>query len=198
MHLVATIAVCILEYGTPRLFFAWELWAWRELVLHALSLGIIAEVAWRAFADLPEERRHVRLVLAIALLIPLALVVLTPWDQGHLGGAAWLFVLIVEIMPRLTYGAGFVGLALVWAMARKLVPPDPLHAAVVFGLACYLFIYSISLGVAGQGGPLAPAYIVTPVSYVLLLALWAWVAWRHEPTPDAPLHVRHKLQPWRF
>lgn len=197
-HLTATIMVCTLESVNPGIYFTWDLWAVRELFLHALSLAIIAEVAWRAFSNLPRERRHVRLVLALALLIPLGLVALTPWNQHDLVGARWLFVLIVEVMPRLAYGAGFVGLALVWAMARKLVPPDPLHASVALGLAGYLFIYSVSLGLAGQHGPRVLAYTVAPMSYVLVLALWAWIAWRREPTPDAPLHVRQTLQPWRF
>lgn len=197
VHLVATALVQALEFSQPETFLVWTTWAARELGLHAVSLAIVAEVAWRAFANLPEARQRVRLILALALLIPLGLVVLTPWHIEPFTNAPWLFVLVVEVLPRLTYGAGFVCMALVWAMAKHLVPRDPLHASVVFGLGCYLFISSVSLGLQTQGGSRALVYTLTPASYTVMLAFWAWIAWRHEPVPDAPETVRRTLQPWR-
>ena len=197
VYLIATLLVQSLEMARPQVFFVWRTWAMRELLLHAVSLGIVAEVAWRAYANLPGVRRQARALLGLSLLIPLSLVALTPWHHSNLASATWLYVVVVEILPRLTYGAGFVCMALVWAMARHLVPRDPLHASVVLGLGNYLFIYSVSLGLQTQGGPSALVYVLTPASYTLMLALWAWVAWRHEATPDAPEHVRRTLQPWR-
>jgi hypothetical protein len=198
VYLVATILAQALAFARPDVFKVWRVWALRELAWFTLSLTIVAEVAWRAFVNLPEQRRQARILLFVSLLIPFGMVALTPWNQGHLGSATWLYVVVVEILPRLTYGAGFVCLALVWAMAKHLIPRDPLHASVVLGLAAYLFIYSVSLGLQTQGGAPALVYTVTPASYTLMLVLWAWVAWRHEPIPDAPEHVRHLLQPWRF
>lgn len=197
MYLAGAGAVFALELIRPDIFFVWHVWAARELALHALTLGIVAEVAWRAFANIPGVRAQARLILALALLIPLTLVVLTPWSQAPLAGATWLHVLVAEVLPRLSYGMGCVCMALVWAMARRLVPSDPLHASAVLGLGCYLFVYAVALGRLGQGGPAVLFYVVKPVAYALLLAVWVYVAWRDEPTPDAPPLVRHTLQPWR-
>lgn len=196
-HLIATALVQVFELSQPEVFRVWRVWAARELGLHVVSLAIVAEVAWRAFANLPEARQRVRLILALALLIPLTLLVLTPWHIEPFSSAPWLFVLVAEVLPRLTYGAGFVCMALVWAMAKHLIPRDPLHASVVFGLGCYLFIYAVSLGLQTQGGSRALVYSFTPASYTLMLAFWTWIAWRHEPVPDAPEAVRRTLQPWR-
>lgn len=198
IHLITMVVAISLELSLPEVFWVWRVWAARELALHALSLGIVAEVAWRAFANLPIGRRRARLVLALALLIPLGLVVATPWHSPALASATWLYVLVAEVLPRLTYGAGFVCMALVWAMARNLVPPEPMHASVLLGLGSYLFVYSVSLGMQGQqGAPSVLVYIVTPLAYTLLLGFWVWIAWRDELEPEAPAEVRRKLQPWR-
>jgi hypothetical protein len=197
IHLLAMTLLVALELSAPQTFAVWRVWAARELALHALTLGIVAEVAWRAFVNLPVGRRRARAVLALALLIPLGLVVLTPWEDGRLATASWLYVLVAEILPRLTYGAAFVCMALVWSMARQLVPREPLHASVVLDLGCYLFVYSVSFGLQGERStPSALVYVVTPLAYTLLLAHWAWIAWRHEPEPDVPIEVRRRLQPW--
>jgi hypothetical protein len=198
VYLAVTILAQALAFAMPDVFKVWRVWAFRELAWFALSLAIVAEVAWRAFVNLPEQRRQARMLLLVSLLIPLGMVALTPWNEGRLASSTWLYVVVVEILPRLTYGAGFVCLALVWAMAKHLIPRDPLHASVVLGLASYLFVYSVSFGLQTQGGSLVLVYAVTPASYTVMLALWAWVAWRHEPIPDAPERVRHLLQPWRF
>ncbi len=198
VYLITTILAQALAFALPSVFQVWRIWAFRELAWFTLSLAIVAEVAWRAFVNLPEQRRQARILLLGSLLIPLGMVARAPWTHGHLANGTWLYVVVVEVLPRLTYGAGFVCLALVWAMAKHLIPRDPLHASVVLGLACYLFVYSVSLGLQSQGGSRVLVNTVTPVTYTVMLVLWAWVAWRHEPIPDAPEQVRHMLQPWRF
>lgn len=197
VHLVTTSVAQPLVAVAPDVFRVWRVWAAGELGLHALTLGIVGEVAWRAYARLPEERGEAQRVLFVALLVPLALIYLTPWNEGELASATWLHVMVYEILPRLTFGVGVICTALVWTMGRQLVPPDPLHASVVMGLGCYLFVYAVSLGHLGQGGPKVLAYVVTPIAYTVLLAVWTWAAWRDEPEPDAPLHVQRALQPWR-
>lgn len=197
LHLAAAAIVQTIVLTAPDTLRAWNRWATVEILLLGLALGIVAEIAGRVFANLPHARRHARRLLALALLLPLALLLLTPWHSGDNASASWLYIVVTELLPRLSYGAGFVCLALGWAMTTHRIPFDKLHWPVLIGLGCYLFIYSISLGLQRDNGPTVLVYIVTPVAYTLMIGWWAWAAWRHEePDPDASDRARRLLHPW--
>jgi hypothetical protein len=197
VYLVCVAVVQTLEFSAPQVFQVWTFWATRELVLRSLSLAIVIEIALRVFAMLPEARRRAWRWIGVALLLPLGLLWLIPWRQPEYAGASWLYVMVVEVLPRLSYGAGFVCLALGFAVVLARVPFDKLHWPVLVGLGGYLFIYAVSLGRQQDHGPAALVYVVTPVAYTLMLAWWCWAAWRdEEPHPQAREHVRRFLHPW--
>lgn len=195
VHLAAAVVAQSLVLIVPGLL-VWRRWAALEVLLHGLTLGIVAEIAWRVFANLPHARRHARRLLALATLLPFALLILVPWTTGD-NARSGLYIVVTEVLPRLSYGAGFVCLALGWAMTTHRIPFDKLHWPVLIGLGTYLFVYSISLGLQRSGGPQVLAYVVTPVTYTVMVGWWAWAAWRREtPDPDASDRTRRLLQPW--
>lgn len=196
-HLAGTALAQTLALLLPSVFFEWAAWAWRELLLLSLALGIAAEIAARVFVNLPAARHRARRLLALTLLLPLGLLLLIPWHSPHNATAPWLYIVVTEVLPRLSYGAGFVCLALGWAMTTHRIPFDKLHWSVLIGLGGYLFIYAISLGLQRTGGPAFLAYVVTPVAYTVMVGWWAWAAWRPEiPDPDASEPARRLLHPW--
>ena len=78
VYLVCMGIVQALEFGAPQVFFDWTFWATRELVLRGLTLGIVAEIALRVFAMLPEERQRAGRWIGFALLLPLELLLRVP------------------------------------------------------------------------------------------------------------------------
>lgn len=185
-----------LEYGAPRVFFGWRFWAARELLLHAITLGILGEIAWRAFAMVAEARKRARRWIAGTLLLTLAVLVLIPWHTPEYAGAPWVYVMVAEVLPRLAGGAAVMGLAVGFAMYVASLPLDPLHGAVWEGLTAYLILYAVVRGVLPQHADNAWLDAATPVGYTLTLAWWAWAAWRNEP-PEGTARARRLVHPWR-
>lgn len=197
LHLVSTAVAQMLVWTVPQVFFDWTFWAWRELALVGLALGIVAEMAWRVFARLPAGQQRVRRWLGLALLVPLGLLLLVPWHMRH-AEDTWLYVMVTELLPRLSYGAAWVCLALGFAVVWSRLPFDRLHWAVLAGLAVYLGIYATALGTLPLGPRDAFVDMLTPVAYTLMLAWWAWAAWRQElPAQGEKDHLRRFLHPWR-
>ena len=198
VHLASTTIVQTLALVVPRVFFDWTFWAWRELLLHGVTLGIVAEIALRVFAMLPEERRRARRWIGLALLLPFALLWLIPLKQPQYARATWLYLMVVEVLPRLSYGAGFVCVVLGFVIVFAHLPFDKLHWPVLAGLGGYLFIYAVSLGRQQGQGPAALLYVVTPMAYTLMLGWWCWAAWRDEkPDVGETDEASRFVHPWR-
>lgn len=192
VHLVAMAVVQVLEYRAPEVFFGWTFWGVREALLHGLTLGIVGEIAWRVFAMVPQARQRARRWVATALLLTFALLVLIPWQAPEYVSAPWLYVMVVEVLPRLALGAAVVGLAVGFAMVWGPVPPDSLHWPVLFGLTAYLFLYAVVLGLLP---PHVYLYALPPVGYTSMLAWWAWAAWAKEK-PRGSARARRFVHPW--
>lgn len=197
-YLLATGTADVLTLVAPQFFRVWRAWAGRELALNGLALAIVLEIALRVFMALPRAARHARLALAGVLGMTALGLALVPWYSPGLASAPWIYVVVTEALPRLAYGAFWLCLALILVMNFYDVPPDPLHRAVLGGLAGYLVVYSVGLGM--QHGPhnRALVYTVTPLAYTALLAYWTWAAWRPEKPPRgaSPAAVQ-RLHPWR-
>lgn len=198
VYLVSTTIAQTLALVVPHVFFDWTFWASRELLLRGLTLGIVAEIALRVFAMLPEERRRARRWIGLALLLPLALLWLIPWKQPEYAGATWLYLMVVEVLPRLSYGAGFVCVVLGFVVVSARLPFDKLHWPVLLGLGVYLFVYAIALGTLPPRPRNEFVYAITPMAYTLMLAWWCWAAWRDEK-PDAGEtdEAARFVHPWR-
>lgn len=198
VHLVLTGMADLLVICAPNIFRVWPAWAIRELVLHSTTLALVLEVALRVFAALPRASRHARAVLAAVLGATALALVFVPWHGAELAAAPWIYIVVTEALPRLAYGAVWLCVALIVVMNIYHLPPDPLHRAVLAGLAAYLVIYSVGLGMQRGSHNSLMVYTVTPLAYTALLAYWAWAAWRDETPPrgGAPGAVQ-RLQPWK-
>lgn len=177
---------------------SWDYWALKELLLTLLMAAVAVEISVRVFAHLPGARRHAWGALVLVLVGTLLAVWQAPGVAGGLVAGTWRYVLVVQVLPRLAIGSVLLCVATLAVMAYYRVPLDPLHRAVLFGLALYLLLYA---------GPMASAatnevgrfvmYNVTPVVYLAVLAMWAYVAWKAEPEPPASPDVVRRVQPWR-
>lgn len=198
VYLLATGIADVLALAAPRIFYVWHAWAVREFALRALSLAMVFELALRVFAALPRAARHGRLVLAGVLVLTAIGLAYVPWHGSELASASWIRVVITEALPRLAYGAFWLCVALIALMSLYRVPSDPLHRAVLGGLAAYLIVYSVGLGTQRTSQLSALVHTITPFAYAALLAYWAWAAWRHEEPPrDVSPEVVRRLHPWQ-
>ncbi len=198
IHLLGTAIAQTLTLTAPHVFRVWSAWAVREALLLALTLGIVVEVAWRVFPRTSDRgRRLARLCVGLALLAPLLLVALIPWDRRVDAGATALSVVVIDVLPRASYGLVFTCFVLAWAMRNLILPFDPLHWAVLFGLGGYLTLYSVAIGTLASQPRTVLSDALTPLAYTLLMTYWSWAAWRSEKPVRAPLDVRHALHAWR-
>jgi hypothetical protein len=181
---------------------SWDYWALTELALRLLTAAVVVEIAARVFAQLPRARRRMWAVLVLVVLGTLLAVWRAPGVAGGPGAGTWRFVLVVEVLPRLAFGAALLCVATLALMAWHRVPLDALHRAVLVGLMLFLILYA---------GPMASAdthalgrfvmYHVTPLAYLGVVAMWAYMAWRREAPdeqhPPAAPEVVERVQPWR-
>lgn len=180
----------------------WDYWLGAELALTLLGAAVVAEIAARVFAHLPRARRRLWSVLLLVALATLLAVWRAPGVAGESAPTSWLFTMVVEVLPRLAFGAAVACLATLALMARYRIPLDGVHRGVLVGLMLFLMLYA---------GPTASAdtdavgrfvmYHVAPVAYLAIVIMWGWMAWRRE-TPDeqyppAEAEVVRRLQPWR-
>lgn len=176
----------------------WDYWALKELLLRVLMAATVVEIATRVFWQLERARRRAWMLLTLVV----AATVLVGWQSVNLpGGAApgtWHHSLVVDVLPRLAIGTILLCLCTLGAMAHYRVPLDPLHRAVLFGVATFLLVYAGPMGSADEhvAGRFV-MYYVTPVVYIAVLCVWSWTAWRMEPALDVPRDVVERVQPWR-
>jgi hypothetical protein len=175
----------------------WDFWVLKEALLRALMAVLAVEISVRVFGHLPGARRWAWSA-AIAIIVGTGMTI----GDAHgvrLGDAyAWPRVIVVDVLPRLAVGAVLLCLSVLLVMARFRVPIDPLHRAVLFGVAAFLVVYAGPLGSA-EGHPIGRfvVYHVTPLIYLGVLSVWAWAAWRVEPRVAVGRALLERVQPWQ-
>jgi hypothetical protein len=164
----------------PDRFYTPAFYVLKQGVYDVLKMAVALELAWRAFEAFPGARRTARLVL-LALLAASTLVLgaLTPpssyadlWEfqPGTATAALWLLTA--------------TALLVVWYQ----VPVHEWQRAIMLGLAPYLLVFVIALGLLERHGwPAlhAGAGLLDSAAYLALLLFWNRVAWRREPGPAA-------------
>ncbi len=173
----------------------WDYWAAKELALGLLMAGMIIEISIRVFARLSGARSAVW----AAIVAVVACTAVAIWSAFRVyDDVPSAQVLVLEVLPRLAVGCVMLCVCTVVAMAHYRVPLDPLHRAVVCGLALFLAAYAGPMGSADEHAfGRHVMYNVTPLAYLAVVAWWAWAAWRVEAAPDAPPEVVAQVQPWR-
>jgi len=165
---------------SPDRFYTPEAWVLKQGVYDILKMAVTLELAWRAFAAFPGAMRTARLtLLALLTVSTLVLGALTPsstygdlwaWEPGTVTATLWLLTA--------------TALLVVWYQV-------PVHAwprAIMLGLAPYLLVFVVALGVLKHHGWF-PRYdwasILDSAAYLALLLFWNRVVWRRDPAGAA-------------
>ncbi len=179
---------------------SWRSWLALECVQGLLTLAVVFELATRMLARLPGAaalaRRALGAVLALTLVGTLARIVsVVPQVVGAPSAERLAYEWASLVLPLFTYGAAFLFTALLAVANWYLLPLDPLHRGILVGFSVYLALFSALL-ISVRGVHDRALSLTNSLSFLLLLALWTWAAWRPEPPVPAPPHVVTRLWPW--
>lgn len=180
----------------------WSAWLTKEIVFGLLTLTIAVEIALRVFARAREALRFARLVLAGILSITALFLVLDlprperpPFAQTSPAEVV-AFETALALLPRLAYGSAWLLGALFMLSTTDKLPFDPLHRVIVIGLGAYLCAYAVLLGLLPpEQSHARQVSDVLTWSYLGVLAVWTFAAWRPERHDGRPDVVRHFF-PW--
>jgi len=193
----AVFLVWQLVMAVPMLVAPATWWTWRwvlftDAVEAALFVVVAIEVAHRALRAMPPGLRQVTRLFTLLLggtLAVLAAAVLARlvdpeptlhvlrFTRGLIGGAI--------------YGSAFLFLAFVESVAHARVPLDPVHRDIAAGLGMW--------GILGALSQMSRSmYLFTIVGVNLILAYWAYKAWRPEEPTVLSREALTLFQPWRL
>ena len=161
----------------PRVFYVPEVWTIEQNVLNAVRFTMALELAVRTFQPFPGARATLRVVLLAVLVATFAMV--APAASG--GGDYQRF--LEEVQPRLLNGSVLVFTAIAALILWYRLPVAPLHKAILLGYVPYLLFQLVYLHafVARSWESKIIGY-VNQAAYLVLVAYWAWAAWRRPPS----------------
>lgn len=199
---LASVAGVSLVLSLQAGALSWSGWLVSELLQAALAVGVVLEIAARVLAALPEAARAARWRMRLVIVATLAGGALSlAWHAPawfHTRGPELLaYEVASSLLPVFTYGAAFLFIALLAVANWHLLPLDPLHRAVLVGFGIYLALFSALLVSVNSEEVRAVLSRANSGAFLLLLAGWAWAAWRREAAPPAPEALVRRLWPWR-
>lgn len=173
----------------PGVFWTWDFMALTDGVQVALRLGIAFEVAFKIFrAPLLVGRRRVRAMFALVTIGLSGAMLLYPWQHVD------AFELTLAF-GRVSYGVAVLFMVFLLVAFYYSVPIDPLHRAIASGFAftsaVLAFGHVFSLN-AGWG-----RHFVTILAYPVVMAGWAYCAWRRDSLAGLSPEALRVLWPWR-
>jgi hypothetical protein len=200
-YLLATVILSSFVGLSPRRFNTWSFYWLKESIYTPLKVGVALELTVRVFQAFPAARRAAR----AAFLLVLAITVIAAWsasteppptDSGP--QRAWAH-LVLAFYPRITNGTAWLFGALFALILYYRLPLHPLHKAIAFGFMAYLLLLTFGLDQVKRSefGALKLVSYGSSIGYVLVVAYWAWAAWRPNDPPPAPPDVVDRIQPWR-
>jgi hypothetical protein len=166
----------------------WQFWAATDALQTLLCLGVAIEIGWKTFRPLPQARRLLLLYFLFAGIGIVVGVLLYP----RVVVDAFELVLIVGWV---SYGVAFLFVGLLVIALVYGVPLDPLHRAIAagFALASAVLAFTHSLPAPAALGRAWLSY----TTYPLILAFWAWAAWRRDDLTGLSPEAIARLWPWR-
>jgi hypothetical protein len=191
-YLAVVLAANSLVSFWPDRFFAGWFWMLQAALYDALKMAIAVELAYRTFQAFPAAQATARRVLFLLLLGTSMALIGVPRDSSYPA-------VFVELEPRVLTGTIWLlnGLALLVIWYR--VPLHGCHKAILLGFVPYLLIFTSLLRLLQHYGweVLPIVQSAEPVAYMLMVAWWAYAAWRPDTVSDVSPDVLHALQPWR-
>lgn len=181
---IVGISECLIT-GWPSVFWNWYFWVSKELLLGVFKLALGLEIGALAFQRFPGART-VAGTLSAVILAGTALLL----GLGSGRATTTLAAVALEAHSRLSHATALLLIALGFLVLWYRVPVHRLQRAVLRGLSAYLLVFSGSMrGLFEMLDPGQRAFweVLTKldgVAYVLMLAYWAWEAWRLDPEDD--------------
>jgi hypothetical protein len=163
----------------PHVYYVPEAWVVQQNVVNALRFAMALELALRTFSPFPGARSSLRLVLLAVLTATFAMVMLAA------GGGGDYRRFLQELQPRLLNGSVLVFTAIAGLILWYRLPVAALHKSILLAYVPYLLFQLVYLHVlVALGWERKWLGYVYQVAYVVLVALWAWSAWRSGRPPD--------------
>lgn len=189
VYLLTAAAGHLLVASLPHLFWTWGFMALTDGVQVALRLGIAFEIAFKLFrAPLLVGRQRIRAAFALVTVGLLGAMLLYPWHHMDAFEVTLAF-------GRVSYGVAVLFMVFLLVAFYYAVPIDPLHRAIAAGFAftsaVLAFGHVFSLN-DGWG-----RHFVTVLAYPVVMAAWAYSAWRRESLAGLSDEAVRILWPWR-
>jgi hypothetical protein len=190
----------LMIFGGAR-FYTREFWMFKEGLSHFLTFAIALEVTYRTFRAFPGARATARTVLIVVLCLT-TLWALSASQKAQAGPESEVFLIFLKrVYPGLLNGAIWLFTAVAALILWYRLPVDAFLKAILVAEVPYMLIYWVSLNaVEAYGVPVVRKYISysDPIAYMLLIAYWAYAAWRPFRAPvradPSPAHARlHRI-----
>lgn len=200
LYLLAVLVLGSLPALWPARFHTWSFYWAKESVYSVLKVGVALELIVRVFQALPAARRTARW----AFLLVLSVTVVTAWHASPSVAPVaraerqWAD-LVVALHPRIANGTAWLFGALFALILYYRLPLHPLHKAIAFGFMAYLLLLTFGLDLLKRSDFAALPIVsyASSLGYTLVVAYWAWAAWRPDDRPPVDPTVVDRLQPWR-
>ena len=187
-----TLLVCHSLFSFwPEQFYTRWFWILQQGVLDALKMGIAVELSFRTFQAFPQAKAAARRMLVLLLLA--TSVALMGFPLRGIDD-----VVLLEWYPRVHTGTIWLmnGLAILITWYR--VPVHAYHKAILMGFVPYLLAFVTFVSLFRRYEWVQPVVrVAEPAALFMLMAFWAWSAWREEKQPEASPALVQLLQPWR-
>jgi hypothetical protein len=201
VYLAAVAVTGTLILVRPDRFFVWSFYVPKEFGLNLLKLLIVLELSARIFQAFAAARRTAVVILLVVLGATAVSIALAPSDPAlqdrNLNVRA--ATLMASLQPRIANGTAWLFGSVFILILYYRIPLHPFHRAIAFGFMPYLLLTTVLFDQLRRHDFGIAPYLssVDTLSYLLLLAYWAWAAWRRDPPPPVAPEVVSRLQPWR-
>jgi hypothetical protein len=181
----------MLQIVAPDDFYVMWFYQATETVYVVLKLAVALEITALAYQAFPAAHAAARrAILAVLVALLLLVTVSVPYGSDFP-------TLVLELTKRLTFGTILVFCA-TWALVLWYhLPLHRLHRAIIRGLVPYMLVFAaVNALMLTFGWNIRDAVSTADaVAWNLMLAYWAWEAWR---TPPAEPPFLQQLQRWRL
>jgi hypothetical protein len=181
-------------------FYTKPFWAFREIVSQTLTIVIALELTYKTFRAFPGARATARAVLFTVLSVTLftalsALLTPASGDSPYTRELQMLPVLpkiLLKILPVLLNGAIWLFTGVAGLILWYRLPVDAFLKAILMALVPYNLVYMLAMkAVEAYGLVQVENYLrySDPIAYMVMIAYWAWAAWRpfRAPVRSMPL-----------
>jgi hypothetical protein len=161
--------------------WTWQVWYVQTNVLNALRFAVALELAARTFRAFPGARSTLRPVMLVVLVATFIMIAVFPWSAIEYQS------FLEELQPRLLNGTVWLFTAIAALILWYRLPVAPFHKSVLLAYVPYLLFELIFLRVfVARSWELPVLGYINQAAYLLLVAYWAYVAWR----VDVPSQLR--------